>query len=95
MTVEASSSWLYLGPLTVLCALFAVMLINLVQQPATKVQRALSMRTVVFIGKISYSIYLWNVSDSSSPAGPAWARGCRCARALPRGRRGCRVLPAY
>jgi peptidoglycan/LPS O-acetylase OafA/YrhL len=53
--------WLYGGPLTVVCIVLAAMLLNLVQQPGRLLERLLSARLPVLLGKISYSVYLWNV----------------------------------
>jgi peptidoglycan/LPS O-acetylase OafA/YrhL len=58
---ESDLTWLYGGPLTAVYVTLAVLLLNLVQQPGAPIERVLSSRIPVLLGKISYSVYLWNV----------------------------------
>jgi peptidoglycan/LPS O-acetylase OafA/YrhL len=61
VTTDNVYSWLYAGPLTGLCILFAASILALVQQRDSLAVRWLSKPFMTYIGKISYSLYLWNL----------------------------------
>jgi peptidoglycan/LPS O-acetylase OafA/YrhL len=52
--------WLYLGGLTAIALLVATLIGGLVLAPASPVGQLLSLAPLVFIGRISYGIYLWH-----------------------------------
>ncbi len=53
-------AWLYLGGLTGIALLVAVLIGSLVLAPSGPVGQLLSLAPLVFIGRISYGIYLWH-----------------------------------
>ncbi len=57
----SDKEWIYGGPLTALCVVLALMLLSLVWRPGPILGPVFSSRALVLVGKISYSIYLWNV----------------------------------
>jgi peptidoglycan/LPS O-acetylase OafA/YrhL len=58
--VSATNDWVYAGPVELVCLAAALGIIGLIQAPNTLLGRALSLRFIVWIGVLSYSIYLWN-----------------------------------
>jgi peptidoglycan/LPS O-acetylase OafA/YrhL len=62
MFVVASdtSAWLYHGGFLVMAVLSAVLLASVIAAPRGPVARGLSTRPVVWVGRISYGLYLWH-----------------------------------
>jgi len=54
------NTWIYAGPIQFFCALTALAIVLLVLVPAAPIGRILSGSAIVWVGKLSYSIYLWN-----------------------------------
>jgi peptidoglycan/LPS O-acetylase OafA/YrhL len=52
--------WVYAGPVQLFSLMIAGAVVLLVVVPDTPIGRLLSLRPIVWIGKLSYSIYLWN-----------------------------------
>lgn len=59
MRVEIVDRWLYLGPLTLVGVASTALVVCVVLDPASLLSRALSVRPLVYLGTISYGIYLW------------------------------------
>ena len=60
MSVPEQSEWAYEGPIQMVSLLTAATLITLLLNPSSWVARILAHRGMVFVGLISYSLYLWN-----------------------------------
>jgi len=58
--VTDSSAWLYRGGFLLMAALSALLLASVLAHPDGVVGRALSWSPVVWVGKISYGLYLWH-----------------------------------
>lgn len=56
-----TNAWFFAGPLTLYCLMCAVVLLGVVLQPGQLIARLLSKSLMVWVGKLSYSIYLWHV----------------------------------
>jgi peptidoglycan/LPS O-acetylase OafA/YrhL len=56
----SNPGWIYQGGFLVSDGLFAALFLGLVQAPRTGVAKVLSWRPLVYIGTISYSLYLWH-----------------------------------
>jgi peptidoglycan/LPS O-acetylase OafA/YrhL len=83
LEVSNVTRWVYSGPITVLDALFALLVLVLATDASSFAARVLSGRTIVWLGLISYSLYLWHypvfaVVNPHVP-GPAFPRGVACA----------------
>ncbi len=57
--VEIVDRWLYLGPLTLVGVAATALVVCAVLDPASLLSRTLSIRPLVYLGTISYGIYLW------------------------------------
>lgn len=57
--VEIVDRWLYLGPLTLVGVAATALVVSAVLDPTSLLSRALSVRPLVYLGMISYGIYLW------------------------------------
>lgn len=55
-----TAGWLYHGGFAVICLLVAALITSLEWAPAGPAARLLSVRPVVWIGTISYGLYLWH-----------------------------------
>jgi peptidoglycan/LPS O-acetylase OafA/YrhL len=56
-----TNSWFFAGPLAFYCLMCAVVVAGVVLQPTELVARGLSKPLMVWVGKLSYSIYLWHL----------------------------------
>ena len=74
-SMPESARWQYAGPVEALCVLAGLAIVSLVLTPTTWLGRVLANPAVVWIGVLSYSIYLWNqIAMSVGPAnGPGLA----------------------
>jgi peptidoglycan/LPS O-acetylase OafA/YrhL len=61
LTINSGDRWIDAGALTAVSVLVALMLLHLVQHQHGVARRLLASRHAVVLGKISYSLYLWNV----------------------------------
>ncbi len=69
--VDGTKVWFYAGPVEVMCVAAGLALVALITSPDTLLGRFLALRFVVWIGVLSYSIYLWNILAITAPtAGP-------------------------
>ena len=59
--VDGTKDWVYAGPVEVICIATGLALVALITSPETLLGRFLALRFVVWIGVLSYSIYLWNI----------------------------------
>ena len=59
-TVLNENIWAYAGPVQLFAVITACAVVLLVLVPETPVGRLLAWRPIVWIGRLSYSIYLWN-----------------------------------
>ncbi len=90
LVIGSSNRILYAGPTTVFCGLAALAIICLVVAPASAAGRFLAWAPLVWIGRLSYSLYLWNelVFKLAPRIGPgasvrlvgSWLRLCWCSR---------------
>jgi peptidoglycan/LPS O-acetylase OafA/YrhL len=60
-SVDGTKTWFYAGPVEVMCIAAGMALVALITSPDTLLGRFLALRVVVWIGVLSYSIYLWNI----------------------------------
>ena len=60
VSVPEQSEWAYEGPIQLVSLLTAATLIAILLNPNTWVARILAHPAIVFVGLISYSLYLWN-----------------------------------
>jgi peptidoglycan/LPS O-acetylase OafA/YrhL len=69
--VDGTKDWVYAGPVQLMCIAAGLALVALITSPDTLLGRFLSLRFVVWIGVLSYSIYLWNIlAITAPPASP-------------------------
>jgi peptidoglycan/LPS O-acetylase OafA/YrhL len=67
--VDGTKDWVYAGPVQLMCIATGFALLALIAMPDTLLGRILALRFVVWIGVLSYSIYLWNLlAISVAPA---------------------------
>ncbi len=59
--IDGTKDWAYAGPVEIICIAAGLALVALITSPDTLLGRFLALRFVVWIGVLSYSIYLWNV----------------------------------
>jgi peptidoglycan/LPS O-acetylase OafA/YrhL len=59
-TVEDSASWMYRGGYAVFAIAVAAVIMSVIQPQSMPLRAALSVAPVVWIGRISYGIYLWH-----------------------------------
>ena len=83
-----TDAWLYHGGLTVAALAVAAVLAHAVASPTGPTARVLSLAPLVWLGKISYGVYLWHwplfrfvTADRTGLSGPALL-GLRCALVL-------------
>lgn len=57
---DGSAGWLYRGGLTAGAVAMAVLLAHVVLQPRSPIARALAVPPLVWLGRISYGVYLWH-----------------------------------
>lgn len=70
-SVDGTKTWFYAGPVEVMCIAAGLALVALITSPDTLLGRFLALRFVVWIGVLSYSIYLWNIlAITAPPASP-------------------------
>ena len=60
MLTDDSSQWLYRGGFLLVALVAAILLAAVVARPDGLVGRVLSLAPIVWIGKISYGLYLWH-----------------------------------
>lgn len=61
LTLGNQDRELYLGPLTAFAAAVAVLILIAVTRPEGPLARVLRVRPLVYLGRISYSLYLWHL----------------------------------
>jgi peptidoglycan/LPS O-acetylase OafA/YrhL len=61
LTLGNQDRELYLGPLTAFAAAVAVLILVAVTRPEGPLARVLRVRPLVYLGRISYSLYLWHL----------------------------------
>jgi peptidoglycan/LPS O-acetylase OafA/YrhL len=86
--VTGTDAWLYHGGLTVAALAVAAVLAHAVASPTGPTARVLSLAPLVWLGKISYGVYLWHwplfqfvTADRTGLSGAALL-GLRCALVL-------------
>ena len=52
--------WMFRGPLIVFCAACAVLIVRCTQ-PTAEVARVLSLNPLTYLGRVSYSVYVWHL----------------------------------
>jgi len=73
-TASSDGAYLYLGGFTVISSAAALLIVRLIAQPSGAVRRALEWGPLVWVGKLSYGLYLWNFPVCYILSRPGWPR---------------------
>jgi peptidoglycan/LPS O-acetylase OafA/YrhL len=73
-TASAELTYLYLGGFTVVSAAAALIIVQLIAQPTRPALRLLRWRPLVWVGRLSYGLYLWNFPVCYILTRPGWPR---------------------
>jgi len=73
-TASSGLAYLYLGGFTVVSTAAALIIVQLIAQPSKPALRLLEWRPLVWVGRLSYGLYLWNFPVCYILARPGWPR---------------------